>query len=107
MYPGKGGVTTNPTKAFLNNILSHPATTHALLLVSTLAYRRYVADSGFGVTQYHRNMVGAVRSINKSLDDPTQRFSDSVVGAITLLVRNEVSLYQQSCQLEDIKRLLY
>lgn len=89
--PGKGGQPTIPTVAFTRELLSHPVTMHLHLMQSALFFRMYIEDQGIGTTSYYHHQVCAIQKINKALDDSEERYSDIIIGAISILSINEVS----------------
>lgn len=85
-----GSGPNDPRKISLTVLLSHPATMHGILVVSALLYKQNISNPNVVAAEYYRHMIGAISAVNKALDDPIERYSDAIVGAIMLLARNEV-----------------
>jgi hypothetical protein len=88
---GKGGIPLNEPIAFASQLVQSPVTFHALLMRVAAWYSMKVVNKTLAATEYFRNATSTIRLVNEGLDDPNERYSDAIAGAITLLARNEVS----------------
>jgi hypothetical protein len=91
MYPGTAGLPSIPTGPYIRQMLSHPATMSAFLIEAAFLFRIHAVDPGIGATEYYHNTVNAIKKVNEAISHETERYSDTTIGAITLLGTYEVS----------------